>query len=54
MSRGLPMNRVIPPPAAIEYPSGDGKAMAGNDAALAAILCALGALRVHHEAREDV
>ena len=48
------MSRSIVPPVAVEYPSGDGKPMAENDAALAATLCALGALRVHHEAREDV
>ena len=48
------MSRSILPPAAIEYPSGDGKPMAENDAQLAAMLYAIGALRVHFEAREDV
>ena len=48
------MSRSILPPAAIEYPSGDGKPMAENDAQLAAMLYAIGALRVYFEAREDV
>ena len=48
------MSRVIPPPAAIEYPSGDGKPMAENDAQLLAMLYAIGALRVHYRDRADV
>ena len=48
------MSRVIVPPVSIEYPSGDGKPMAENDAQLAAILYGVGALRVHFEARQDV
>jgi len=48
------MSRVIPPRVAIEYPSGDGKPMAENDAQLAAILYGIGALRVYYEARADV
>ena len=48
------MSRTILPSVAIEYPSGDGKPMAENDAQLAAILYGIGALRVHFEARNDV
>ena len=48
------MSRSIVPPVAIEYPSGDGKPMAENDAQLAAILYGIGALRVYFESREDV
>ena len=48
------MSRITLPPAAIEYPSGDGKPMAENDAQLLAMLYAIGALRVYFEAREDV
>ena len=48
------MNRITLPPAAIEYPSGDGKPMAENDAQLLAMLYAIGALRVHYRDRSDV
>ena len=48
------MSRTIFPPAAVEYPSGDGKPMAENDAQLAAILYAIGALRVRYRNRGDV
>ena len=48
------MNRVIAPPAAIEYPSGDGKPMAENDAQLLAMHYAIGALRVYYRDRADV
>ena len=48
------MSRRIVPPVAVEYPSGDGKPMAENDAQLLAIHYAIGALRVHYEARDDV
>ena len=40
--------------AAVEYPSSDGKPLAENDAQLAAILYAIGALRVHFAGRRDV
>ena len=48
------MSRTILPPVAIEYPSGDGKPMAENDAQLAAILYGIGALRVYYRDRSDV
>ena len=48
------MSRSILPPVAIEYPSGDGKPMAENDAQLAAMLYAIGALRVYYRDRSDV
>ena len=48
------MSRSIVPPAAIEYPSGDGQPMAENDAQLAAIHYAIGALRLYYQGREDV
>ena len=48
------MSRSIVPPVAVEYPSGDGKPMAENDAQLAAILYGIGALRVYYEGRADV
>ena len=48
------MSRRIVPPVAVEYPSGDGKPMAENDAQLAAMHYAIGALWVHYEARADV
>ena len=48
------MSRSNLPPVAIEYPSGDGKPMAENDAQLAAILYGIGALRVYYEAQGDV
>ena len=48
------MSRVIVPPLAIEYPSGDGKPMAENDAQRAAIHYGIGALRVHYRDRADV
>ena len=40
--------------AAVEYPSSDGKPLAENDAQLAAILYAIGALRVRFAGRRDV
>ena len=40
------MSRSVLPPVAIEYPSGDGKPLAENDAQLAAIHYGIGALRV--------
>ena len=48
------MSLTVLPPVAIEYPSGDGKPMAENDAQLAAIHYGIGALRVHYQARADV
>ena len=48
------MSRPIHPPAAIDYPTSDGKPLAENDAQARAILYAFGALRVHYEARSDV
>ena len=48
------MSRSIVPPVAIEYPSGDGKPMAENDAQLAAILYGIGTLRVYYRDRDDV
>ena len=48
------MSRTILPPVAVEYPSGDGKPLAENDAQLAAILYGVGALRVYYQDRHDV
>ena len=48
------MTRRVVPPVAVEYPSGDGKPMAENDAQRAAILYGIGALRVYFEARLDL
>ena len=48
------MSRNVVPPIALEYPSGDGKPMAENDAQLLAMHYAIGALRVYYEARADV
>ena len=48
------MSRTILPPVALEYPSGDGKPMAENDAQLTAILYGVGALRVYYRDRKDV
>ena len=48
------MSRSIVPSAAVEYPSGDGKPMAENDAQLAAILYGIGALRVYYRDRTDI
>ena len=48
------MSRSVLPPVAIEYPSGDGKPLAENDAQLAAIHYGIGALRVYYQARADV
>ena len=48
------MSRTIVPPVAVEYPSGDGKPMAENDAQLAAILYGIDALRVFYQHRDDV
>ena len=46
--------RHVLPPAAVDYPSSDGKPLAENDAQLRAILYAVGALRVHYDTRPDV
>ena len=48
------MSRSVLPPVAIEYPSGDGKPLAENDAQLAAIHYGIGALRVYYQERGDV
>ena len=42
------------PPAAVDYPSSDGKPLAENDAQLHAILYAVGALQVRYGDRPDV
>ena len=42
------------PPAAVDYPSSDGKPLAENDAQLHAILYAVSALRVYYAAHADV
>ena len=49
------MPRTIAPPAAIDYPSSDGKPLAENDLQARAILYAFGALRVrYNDRRRDV
>ena len=48
------MSRSVVPPIAVEYPSGDGKPMAENDAQLLAMHYAIGALRVYYQDRDDV
>ncbi len=48
------MSRPIVPPAAIDYPSSDGKPLAENDLQARAILYAFGALRVRYAAHTDV
>ena len=48
------MSRSISTPIAIEYPSGDGKPMAENDAQLLAMHYAIGALWVRYRDRADV
>ena len=48
------MSRPIFPPAAVDYPSSDGKPLAENDAQLHAILYAVSALRVYYAAHADV
>ena len=48
------MSRPVLPPAAVDYPTSDGKRLAENDAQARAILYAFGALRVYFEARSDV
>ena len=48
------MPRSIVPPAAIDYPSSDGKPLAENDAQLHAIHYAFGALLLHYRDRPDV
>ena len=48
------MSRPILPPAAIDYPSSDGKPLAENDAQLHAIHYAFGVLRLYFSHRPDV
>ena len=49
-----PVPPVAAPPAAIDYPSSDGKPLAENDPQLHAILYAVGVLRVYYRDRPDV
>ncbi len=53
-SAGVSVVPAAAPPAAIEYPSSDGKPLAENDPQLHAILYAVGALRVYYGNRPDV
>ena len=48
------MSQSILPPAAVDYPSSDGKPLAENDVQLHAIHYAFGALRVYYGERTDV
>ena len=48
------MSRPVLPPAAVDYPSSDGKPLAENDPQLHAILYAVGALGVYYSERADV
>ena len=48
------MSQSILPPAAVDYPSSDGKPLAENDAQLHAILYAVGALWLYYRERTDV
>ena len=48
------MSRLVHPPAAIDYPSSDGKPLAENDFQRHAILYACSALRLRYAARADV
>ena len=48
------MSRPVLPPAAVDYPSSDGKPLAENDAQLHAILYAVGALGAYYSERADV
>ena len=48
------MPRLIVPPAAIDYPSSDGKPLAENDVQRDAIHYAYGALRLHYAANSNV
>ena len=48
------MSRLVRPPAAIDYPSSDGKPLAENDAQLRAIHYAFGSLRLRYAERPDV
>ena len=47
------MSPLVRPPAAIDYPSSDGKPLAENDAQLHAILYAVGVLGPHYAAHPD-
>ena len=49
-----PVPPVAAPPAAVDYPSSDGKPLAENDPQLHAILYAVGVLRVYYRDRPDV
>ncbi len=48
------MNQAVPFPAAVEYPSSDGKPMAENHAERAAVMYALGTLEIRFAHRPDV
>ena len=48
------MSRPVPPAAAVDYPSSDGKPLAENDAQREAIHYAIGALRLYFSDRPDV
>ena len=48
------MSRLVRPPAAVDYPSSDGKPLAENDAQLHAILYAVGTLREYYAEHPDV
>ena len=48
------MNRPVPSPAAVEYPSGDGQPMAENDWQLHAIIDSITALKQYFAPRPDV
>ena len=48
------MSAPVFPPAAVEYPSSDGKPLAENDAQHRAILYAIGALQMYYSAHADV
>ncbi len=53
-SAGVSVVPSAAPPAAVDYPSSDGKPLAENDPQLHAILYAVGALRVYYRDRPDV
>ena len=53
-ARDRPMQRPVAPPAAIDYPTSDGKRLAENDPQLHAIHYAFGALRMRYDGRREV
>ena len=50
----MPLIQAVPLPAAVEYPSSDGKPMADNDTQRAAIMYVIGVLEVRYAHRPDV